>query len=185
MKKFILAAAFFLMSLCFGDNLSAGNFGVFGGANFHTYYPKNISSQTLTEWNAGIVYKCNLPLGFQIHPTLMYNVKAATSETAKLDLSVGYLEFMASFQWGADLILFRPYVEVSPFVGYGMNEWGKNRAAWNQLDKLEYGVGLGGGLQIWRFQIGARYNWNFPELKAADFNGVTLSLTYFFSNRKQ
>ena len=76
-------------------------------------------------------------------------------------------------------------MEVSPFVGYGMNEWGKNRAAWNQLDKLEYGVGLGGGLQIWRFQIGARYNWNFPELKAADFNGVTLSLTYFFSNRKQ
>lgn len=185
MRKFIFAAAFFLMSLCFADNISAGNFGVFGGANFHTYSPKGIGSQTLTEWNAGIVYKCNLPLGFQIHPALAYNVKAATAESTNLDLSVGYVEFMASVQWGPDLILFRPYLEVSPFVGYGLNEWSGNTSAWNSLNRLEYGVGLGGGLQIWRFQIGARYNWTLPEIKGpADFNGVTLSLTYFFGNRK-
>jgi hypothetical protein len=185
MKKWILAAAFFLMSLCFGDNLSAGNFGVFGGANFHTYRPKEIGAQTLTQWNAGIVYKCNLPLGFQVHPALMYSVKEAVVETAPIDLSVGYLELMASVQWGIDLILFRPYLEVSPFVGYGLNRWSGDRSVWNAMDKLDYGVGLGGGLQIWRFQLAARYNWSFPKVKYADFNGVSLSLTYFFGNRKK
>ena len=185
MKKWILAAAFFMMSLCFGDNLSAGNFGVFGGANFHTYRPKEIGAQTLTQWNAGIVYKCNLPLGFQVHPALMYSVKEAVDETAPIDLSVGYLELMASVQWGIDLILFRPYLEVSPFVGYGLNSWSGDRSVWNAMDKLDYGVGLGGGLQIWRFQVAARYNWSFPKVKYADFNGVSLSLTYFFGNRKK
>ena len=185
MRKWILAAAFILMSLCFGESLSAGNFGVFGGANFHTYHPKDIGARTLTQWNAGLVYKCNLPLGFQFHPTLMYSVKEATGASVPANLSVGYLELMASVQGGIDLILFRPYLEVSPFVGYGLNRWSGDKNLWNAMNKLDYGVGLGGGLQIWRFQVAARYNWNFPQLKQADFNGVTLSLTYFFGNRRK
>ena len=115
----------------------------------------------------------------------MYSVKEAVVETAPIDLSVGYLELMASVQWGIDLILFRPYLEVSPFVGYGLNRWSGDRSVWNAMDKLDYGVGLGGGLQVWRFQLAARYNWSFPKVKYADFNGVSLSLTYFFGNRKK
>ena len=187
-KKLIFAAALFLVSLCFADNLSAGNFGITGGANFQTVNLKNVGPQTLTQWNAGFVYKCNLPLGFQLHPALLYNVKSAT-----LDTSVGYLEFMASLQWGLDLILFRPYIEASPFVGYGLNDWGTDKfsSTWTSPDRLEYGVGLGGGLQIWRFQVAARYNWTFAELKdvknleSANFDGVTLSLTFFFGNNKK
>lgn len=191
MRKWILAAAFILMSLCFGESLSAGNFGVFGGANFHTYRPKEAGMKTLTQWNAGLVYKCNLPLGFQIHPTLMYSVKDATAESVPVDLSVGYLELLASVQWGIDLILFRPYLEVSPFVGYGLNKWSGNKTVWDAMNKLDYGVGVGGGLQVWRFQVAARYNWSFGQAFTAqktgnvDFNGVTLSLTYFFSGKKK
>ena len=186
MRKFILAAAFFLMSLCFADNSSAGNFGLVGGANFHTYNPKDIGSQTLTQWHGGMIFKFGLPLGFQIQPALTYSVKDAVTETSKLDLSVGYLELMTSVQWGADLILFRPFLDVSPFVGYSVNGWGN---LWSEgANGLEYGVGLGGGLQIWRFQVTARYNWNFgyvlpdgtEKLKGADFSGVSLSLAYFF-----
>ena len=124
MKKMILAAALFLMSLCFGGDMHAGNFGVCGGANFHTYNLGNIGSGTHTQWHAGFVYKFNLPLGFQIQPSLLYDVKAATSDSMPVDLSVGYIDLNASFQWGPDLILFRPYVEVCPFAGYGVNGWG-------------------------------------------------------------
>ena len=191
MKKMILAAALFLMSLCFGSNISAGNFGILGGANFHTYHPKEIGAKTLTQWHAGLLYKFNLPLGFQIQPTLLYNVKAATTDNMPVDLSVGYLELLASMQWGVDLILFRPFIELTPFVGYGLNGWGDLRNSWDKEGgRWEYGAGLGGGLQIWRFQINARYNWTFGDIipKAstkgifdnADFNGVTLSLAYFF-----
>jgi hypothetical protein len=193
MRKCVLAAALILMSLCFAENLSAGNFGVFGGANFYTYKPKDIGVKTLTQWNAGLAYKCNLPLGFQLHPTLMYSVKDATDANESLDLSVGYLELMASLQWGIDLILFRPFLDVSPYVGYGLNRWSGDRTIWNAMDKLDYGIGLGGGLQIWCFQLAARYNWSFGGLNGAkldksvsnaDFSGVTLSLTYFFTGRR-
>lgn len=191
MKKIILAAALFLMSLCFGGSMSAGNFGVLGGANFHTYHPKEIGPQRLTQWHAGLLYKFNLPLGFQIQPALLYNVKAAKTDHMPVDLSVGYLELLASVQWGVDLILFRPFIEVSPFLGYGLNGWGDLKNIWDRNGgRWEYGAGLGGGLQIWRFQINARYNWTFGDIipKAAsrglvdkaDFNGVTLSLAYFF-----
>ena len=182
MRKWILAEAFFLMSLCFGERLSAGNFGILGGANFHTYRLADTGTETLTRWHAGVAYKLSLPLGFQIQPALMYSVKEAVTHAAPVDLSVGYLELLASLQWGVDLILFRPFVEVSPFVGYGLNGWGSFRNIWSEgKDNLEYGVGLGGGLQIWRLQVNARYNWNFGKaLSGADFSGVTLSLAYFF-----
>lgn len=191
MKKNIIAAALILMSLCFGEKMSAGNFGVLGGANFHTYRPAEIGRKTLTKWHAGLAYKFNLPLGFQIQPTLVYSVKETADNITLSNLSVGYLELLASVQWGIDLILFRPFVEVSPFVGYGLNGNGNLKTFWSEVgNKLEYGVGLGGGLQIWRFQLSARYNWNFGKIVAQtdsrdmfsgnNFNGVTLSLAYFF-----
>lgn len=185
-KKFIFAATLFLVSLCFADNLSAGNFGLTGGANFHTVNPKGVGAETLTQWNVGLVYKFNFPLGLQLHPALLYNVKVGSASIAPNNFSVGYLELMASAQWGLDLILLRPYLEVSPFVGYGLNGWGKvdPTTGWNSEERVEYGVGLGGGLQIWRFQVAARYNWTCTDVKA-DFNGVSLSLTYFFGNKKK
>ena len=193
MKKFIFAAALFLVSLCFADNLSAGNFGVTGGANFHASEFKSANAKTMTQWNAGICYKFNLPMGFQLHPTLLYNVKSAAADSMPLNLSVGYLEFMASAQWGIDLILFRPYLEVSPFVGYALNSWGDVASMFKSTDCLEYGVGLGGGLQIWRLQVAARYNFTVADfskvdletVRDANFDGVSLSLTYFFGNKKK
>lgn len=191
MKKFVLSAALVIMSLCFSSTASADNFGVLGGVNFYTSSIKGINAKTMTQWHAGVTYKVELPAGFQFQPTLLYNVKGANLNVSQIDLSVGYVEFLASFQWGVDLILFRPYVDVSPFVGYGVNGWGSMKDVWkNAANKLEYGVGLGGGLQIWRFQLAARYNWNLGRLfddsveenpfKNANFNGVTLSLGFFF-----
>lgn len=191
MKRFICAAAFFLMSLCFADKMSAGNFGVLGGANFYSLNVKGLNSQSVTQWHAGVTYKFNLPLGFHVQPSVIYNVKGTQFGVASADLSVGYLELMASLQWGLDLILLRPFVDVSPFAGYGINGSGSLKEVWKtDADKFEYGVGIGGGLDIWRFQIAARYNWNFGNLlktdvgfdtfKNANFSGVTLSLAYFF-----
>lgn len=191
MKKIIAAAAFFLMSLSFGDNLSAGNFGILGGANFSSTNIKTIQSSAMTQWHAGLAYKLNLPLGFHLQPALLYNVKGANLNISETDFSVGYLELMASVQWGIDLILFRPFLDVSPFVGYAVNSVGDLTTLWKTGgNALEYGAGVGGGLDIWRFQLVARYNWNFGNLfnttdhyealKNANFRGVTVSLAYFF-----
>lgn len=150
MKKFFAAAALFIMSLCFGDNMSAGNFGVLGGATF--YNPTN------TQWHAGVAYKMDLPLGFHLQPALMYNA---------VSKDMGRINVMGSVQWGINLILLRPFIDVSPFIGYGLDDkkWG-------------WGTGIGGGLDIWRFQVAARYNWHFDQSR--DLNAVTLTCSFFF-----
>lgn len=192
MKRYLALAALFMMSLCLGGKLSAGNFGVLGGANFYTTNIREINASSMTQWHAGITYKIDLPIGFQLQPALVYNVKGANvREEIVQNLSVGYLELMVPVQWGIDLILFRPFLEVAPFIGYGLEGWGNLKSQWKDAgNKFEYGAGVGGGLQIWRFQLTARYNWNFGKLmqatdikadmKNANFSGVSLSLALFF-----
>lgn len=186
-----MTAAFILMSLCFGERLSAQNFAVLGGANFYSTNIKEINSGTMTQWHLGVAYRFDLPVGFEVQPALLYNVKGAKLTFADAGLGVGYLELAVSVQWGADLILFRPFVDVTPFVGYGLNGTGGLKALWKEHgNRFEYGVGLGGGLQVWRFQLAARYNWNLGSvmkgdgfggsLRDASFNGTTLSLAFFF-----
>lgn len=191
MKRFIAAAALFLMSLSFGGKLFAGDFGFLGGANFCSASVAGVRAESMTQWHAGLAYKFNLPLGFHIQPTLLYNVKGSDLNFSNTDFTVGYLELMASVQWGVDLILFRPFLDVSPYVGYGVNSVGDLSTLWKKGgNPLEYGVGVGGGLDIWRFQLVARYNWDFGQIFKSDqsvspvadarFHGVTLSLAYFF-----
>ena len=172
MKRLIAIVAAGLISLAAVNDINAGNFGFFGGANFSTMNLKELNAGTMTQWHAGMAYRFDLPLGFKIQPALMYNVKGAKvgNDWVSNDLSIGYLEFMASCQWGPDLLLFRPFVEVSPFLGYGINgSWGDVTDLWkgDGINRVEYGLGLGAGIEVWRFQLTARYNWNFGRLSAA------------------
>lgn len=185
------------MTIC-PFSMKAGDFGIVGGASFLEL--KNLNMSKTTGFHAGFTYKFNLPVGFSIQPSLVYHMKAAATETDNVDvnLKVGYLELPLSIQWGPDLLIFRPFLDVSPFIGYGLNF---NYAAgipggaemdkgdWKDLRRFEYGLGLGGGLEIWKFQFTCRYHWNLGNLAAAEsvkavtktnFNGVTLSVALLF-----
>ena len=198
MKRFLILAVLGLVMTICPFSMKAGDFGIVGGASFLEL--KNLNMSKTTGFHAGFTYKFNLPVGFSIQPSLVYHMKAAATETDNVDvnLKVGYLELPLSIQWGPDLLIFRPFLDVSPFIGYGLNF---NYAAgipggaemdkgdWNDLRRFEYGLGLGGGLEIWKFQFTCRYHWNLGNLAAAEsvkavtktnFNGVTLSVALLF-----
>ncbi len=178
------------------------NPGVIGGLTFSSANLKEFSRETMTQYHVGATVRFKLPMGFSIQPSLIYQVKGAKTEVLTIDseIKVGYLELPVSFQWGPDLLLFRPFVDVSPFVGYGLNtsNWselaGEVKNAWDYGNRWEYGIGLGGGLEIWKLQVVARYNWDFapfvkPEAfgqfgqavkESMKFGGVTLSLALLF-----
>ena len=201
MKKILLIAAVLFAGLTAADAKSG--FGVKAGMNFSSV--KDISAGSHTGFQAGLAYNLDLPLGFSVQPSLNYSVKGANfglEGISTSDFSIGYLEAMASVQWGIDLLVLRPFLDLSPYVGYGINGGGDLENLWNSesLNKLECGVGLGAGIDIWHFQVVCRYNWNFgglmktsemvdnglgaldvyKTLKNANFGGVTLSLAYFF-----
>lgn len=217
MKKllFVLMAA---ASMFVADAFSVSaqsRYGIIGGINFSTTNVKNLNRGNMTQWHAGFTYKLDLPLGFSFQPSLVYNVKGAkvgAAEEARFDLTMGYVEVPLSFQWGPDLLLFRPFIDVTPYIGYAVNNKlvGVTSAdicnKWTNLQRFEYGLGIGAGLEIWRFQVIGRYNWNFGSLYDAkgdfsgepwdvvgnmfsknNFGGVTLSVAFLFGggrNRK-
>ncbi len=203
MKKLVLLIVVAFAALLFAGQASAQhNFGIIGGVNFSSTNIKEFNRGTMTQYHAGLTYRAKLPFGFSIQPSLLYQVKGAKtiSEGVDSNTNVGYLEMPVSFQWGPDLILFRPFLDVTPFVGYGLNNqyWsqaaGQVNNAWGGLSRWEYGVSVGVGLDIWKFQVIARYNWNLEELSkdaslshiaqtfkgGKNFNGVSLSLAILF-----
>lgn len=220
MKKIIIAAALLLAGLTAASAQSG--LGIKVGANFPSAEVKNLENATPAGFQLGLAYNLDLPLGLSIQPAIQYNLKQSTlgielgdtgigildqiKDNATMErVSVGYLEFMASIQWGLDLILLRPFVDVSPFVGYALNgDLGAMSDLWkgDGVNKLDYGLALGAGLDFWKFQLVARYSWNFGNLmktvdaledgnlkdkyrvykgiKNGNFGGLTVTLGYFF-----
>ena len=216
MKRLITVIALCVMTFWGSYTLKAGDFGVVAGASFTSI--REVSTDMATGFHAGVSYKFRLPLGFAVQPSVLYHMKSslvegAIADVTTFDYKMGYVEVPVSLQWGPDLLMFRPFVDVTPFVGYALNNeasgvklqgecMSKVQTKWEGVNRLEYGLGLGGGIEIWKLQLVCRYNWNFGDLFNADggtadwneiwntatdsvktgknFGGVTLSLAFLF-----
>ena len=212
MKRFFIAAAVAVMSLFYAQKADAcilgDGLGVTAGVNFSTLDGlKDLNMKAAAGFNVGVLYdfKISVPVvPIHIQPSLTYTMKSADIGTklADADFSVGYLELMASVQPSLDVVLARIFLDISPYVGYGLHGSGDLKELWNKdvVNKLEYGIGLGAGLKIWKIQALARYSWNFGGLvnttdamddgfgvldvyktiKGANFGGVTVSVAFIF-----
>ncbi|MBQ7811259.1 MAG: PorT family protein [Bacteroidales bacterium] len=206
MKRIIAALAFLAIALAGASELRAQKYGVIAGASFTSM--QNIEKSAKTGFNVGATAQFRLPLGFSIQPSLIYNMKAAQAggDALMTSMNVGYLELPVSVQWGPDLLLFRPFIDVAPFIGYAVNNKISTEALslvqavstneWGGMNRFSYGLGLGAGVEVWRLQLICRYNWNFGPLfdsegslnvqpvnemfKDKNFGGVTLSLAFLF-----
>lgn len=191
MKRAALILAFVLAALPLCAR-TVGYFGVIGGASFSRAAEDGVKAVQVPLYHAGITAKLNLGAGFAIQPSLLYEAKASKKELSGVEIqktSIGYLELPVGLQWGPDLILLRPYLEVAPYLGLGVNSKSLSETAqaiqnaWNELNRFAYGLALGGGLDVWHLQISAHYAWNFNKtFKATDekFGTVQISLAYFF-----
>lgn len=203
MKRLFALALVCAAFLAGSSHANAQKYGVVAGATFSSL--QNIENSSKTGWNIGATAQFNLPLGFSVQPSLIYNSKAAAVKTGlgTGDLNVGYLELPVSVQWGPDLLICRPFLDISPYIGYALAskmsmETLLTQQEWktSSLQRFEYGIGLGGGIEVWRFQVLCRYNWNFgplfsdkgkldlphveEALKNKNFGGVTLSVAFLF-----
>ena len=180
MKKLIAIAALFAAAVV----ANAQQIGVKGGLTLSTMNgadtPKDNKSMMLYE--AGVLYKADLGAGFAIQPALAYQVKGATlQQNNDVNSKTGYAEFSIGAQWGPDLLAFRPYLFVEPFVGYavtgnetlsisGMEPLKKYSEPLQEAkNKLEYGVGAGVGLEVTsHVQLSCQLFRNFGQLYKED-----------------
>lgn len=152
-------------------------------------------------YQLGVLYKISLPAGFAIQPELLYvsrksklegNVAGTTTGKDKYDLQ--YLQVPVSIQWGPNLILVRPYVQVVPYLNFLIGKDFSNGADFGDLHKANSGIGIGAGLDVWKLQISGRYNWDFnkmgnndgttyssyKELKQSKGRGLEFSVAFIF-----
>lgn len=189
------------------------NFGVTAGMNFNSAKIGDVKMDARAGWNVGATVQFDLPLGFSLQPSLVYMQKSAGYETPELssalleDLkaqfvqTVGSLVLPVSVQWGPDLLVARPFVDLTPYVGYSLSNKLKTdvvgiKEVLKGGNGLEYGVGIGAGVNVWKLQAIVRYNWNFgvlgsyEDFSGADlsgvklddetFGGITVNLAFFF-----
>lgn len=176
-------------------------------------------------FHAGLAYKQKLMLGFAVQPQLTYEMKGAAVDAATVQAvgdaikgidfsSAGYLELGVGVQWGMDLLVFRPFVFAEPFIGYQITGKkdaanvvmdGVNASLNNAKNKLEYGIGLGAGVEVvkhiqvsvqWFKNLGHLYNDGKIDVQsisdaaqkavvdqfkdAKSYSGVKVSLGIFF-----
>ena len=202
MKKLILAVIAALFA--FSASMSAQGFGVIGGLNFNSAKIKGINVDTNTGWNLGVTYAFDLPLGFSLQPSLVYTQNGVDLNDSGVAVkqTVGAINLPVSLQWGPDLLVVRPFVDVTPYIGYSLYNKAKLNVAdivsgkFDTKNVFDYGLGVGAGLNVWKLQFILRYNWNFgtmdslknfTEIELDDlkldnntFGGLSLHLAYFF-----
>ena len=188
MKKSVLIILFLA---CFLNQLEAQtHFGIKGGLNFKNFDYKKKGEITLDNsigWQVGILWQYKTPIvGLNIQPEVLYTEKKTKPEKkakAKDKSSIHYFEVPLNLQWGIDLASIRPYVMAGPYFGYAVNF--SDNVFKSHINKFDWGVGLGCGIELWQLQFGARYSWglrNISEMKDIEMknNTFTLSLAFLF-----
>ena len=202
MKRIYIILAAAVLFMCLPSGAAAQHFGVKAGINFSD--PKS-DVKTNLGYQAGIAVQCDLPLWFSVQPELLFHVKGGQAESSNKGTSsafgLGYLEIPVNIQWGPRFSddRFRIFVQGSPFIGYAISKDMKNAKGesydWKNINRFEYGVGAGLGVQLWRhFQIVGQYNWSLGDLvnsgfaesefkkvfDESNFSGYTVSLAIIF-----
>lgn len=135
-------------------------------------------SQKYTGWHAGIGYQTASVGGFSFQPELLFNVKGAKIND-DLKWKMSYLELPINIQWGIDLLVARPFIYASPYLGYCISNKpvtslpvpAEFENLFKNAKRFEYGIGIGAGINLWKLQIAGKYSWNFGPV--ADIKNFT------------
>jgi hypothetical protein len=171
MKKILLMLVAFL----FIGNIHAQlRFGVKAGVNFSKFSATEQILQTKgAAWQVGLASQFKIPLiGLGIQPELLYSVNQGE------DNSIGYFTIPVNLRWQPLPIPFiKPVILAGPYFGYAVNFKG-----FDNIERFDWGIGLGAGLEIWKLQIEGRYNWGLQNISIHSLrnNVFTLSAIYFF-----
>lgn len=184
MKKFYLLLAGII---CMGV-LSANAQGLIIKAGFN-YNNVDLSKNTTvsdiksgkTGWQAGVAYQSEASHGFSFQPELIYKV-SGVKLTDATDLRLGYVDVPLNVQWGPDLLIARPFIFAGPYLGFKLSNTFKGTVndipetqrqdVIDGLTKVEWGLGIGLGINIFKFQVAGKYNWNFGKVSDVQINNL-------------
>lgn len=181
MKKLAIIVASIIVLLGATSTASAQGVVAKGGLSYSNISASISSIESLqvknfSGWHFGIGYQTESIMGFTFQPELIYNVKGSKfGDIANWKMS--YLQLPVNVQWGIDLLVVRPFILAAPYIGYSLSNRvsvGKGtkddiiEGITSAANRFEYGVGIGAGIDFWKLQLTAKYNWNFGRVTNLD-----------------
>jgi hypothetical protein len=154
-----------------------------------------------TGFHAGIGGQFKFPrIGLSFQPEVLYS-RMRTDMTGGITQSsygmrIDYIDVPLNVQWGINILFLRPYIFAAPYIRYALAKGDMlENVSWDNLNRLDYGFGLGVGVEIWKLQVSGKYNWSFGKLAKdgslnldkdkwklgdSNFKGVELSVAFLF-----
>lgn len=208
MKKLIIvlsAILLFANTQTYAQNVAC-HFGILGGlTNDWIGTNSDLKNNCLPGWHAGLALEIKLPMYFALQPGVQYEMGHSNVKVTSLDQSTSYNELQihrisvpVTLQWGPDLGVIRPFLMATPLFNFNLGGQYKDQAlgdgwypAKEFLNPFQFGLGLGIGLELWKIQLGVRYNWVFGDWRkqselnpfasnTAGTEGITFSAGFFF-----
>jgi len=165
-------------------------FGVVAGQNVTSIKSKGSSYQdAITRFAGGLAAQIIWPKGFTLQPEILYSQKGCIFAGSGAKFNVDYVEIPVKAMYRLQITDVKPFAFVSPYVAYAikMAEEGKITSNDDILDnifKLDYGIGVGAGFDVWILQVSFRYSWGFAKVIDDEFSvrnkAFTVSAGIFF-----
>jgi len=182
MKKIIFSI---MMMVCLLNLINAQiNFGIKGGVNFANFDYKDTQLKIVnsTGWQAGVLLQAQDPaMGLGIQPELLYTVAKGNVDQATN--SIHYFKIPINLYKSFNLMTLHPYFEAGPYFSYALHFVGE--VFESQIDRFDWGIGLGVGIGINKLLIGVRYSWGLQDVSCVKHfemknNMFSVSLTLLF-----
>ena len=200
-SKFVFAGLLLAVIFIAVPKKASAQFGVKAGLYTSQFSDiKEFKLKNNVGFQAGVLYKLHVLPNFVIQPELLYVAKEAkleakAGEDPSKDGRYGlkFMQLPVSLQYGPNLVVARPFVQVVPYMSYAIKKSGKV-GSWDDVNRFGYGIGLGAGDDVWKFQFNARYNWDFSkvgdgekgihladqEWKISKARGIEFSVAFIF-----
>lgn len=202
MKKTILSLLV-LFCICLSASAQKVAFHMGGevGVNVNslTVFGKHFKGSDLAGFHVGLTSEFKLPAYFSFQPSVNYEWSRGALQldevsNANTILRTNVINVPVAIQWGPDLGIVRLYAQLVPYVDFIMGSkvqgyWDIDRfgPAGEVFKPVQFGIGLGGGLEVWRIQVSCRYNFGLTKASEVDVlrdainrRGVTLTVAYMF-----
>ena len=156
------------------SSFSQTRFGIKGGLNFMN--ASNISTNITDTWRnqtgyqLGVALQFKVPLiGLAIQPELLYSTVRQNTESLTNNINIDYITLPVNFELGVDMLIFRPFIVASPFISYAIqNSTRLENQPFDDINRFDYGIGIGAGFDLWKLQVMGKYNWGLGKLQNAD-----------------
>jgi hypothetical protein len=178
MKK-IIFTVMVAMFVSVGANaqFKLGVKGSYGFENFDisSTLATQLTKENSTSWDLGIVAQLRLGGIFYLQPEVLYSSQKI--ESLPSDLIEGtskrtYVQVPVNLLCKFNLVVVNVFASGGAYIGYAID-----KTDISSLQKTDWGVSIGAGVEVWKFQVGARYNWALKNI--SEVSSITLKNNRF------